>query len=94
MRQEMGLDQLKSHEFLNFDDMIRKTAGFYIASLDNRPVTRGRSPLEIFSPPWKNMFESIGHSLKNLCQSQKTLRPSCCPKLVTGLLDNMSMIRS
>ena len=56
MRQEMGLDQLKSHElksheFLNFDDMIRKTAGFYIASLDNRPVTRGRSPPRNFFAP-------------------------------------------
>jgi len=30
-------------------------------------------------------FKTIGHSSKNLGPSQKTLRPSWCPKLVTGL---------
>jgi len=30
-------------------------------------------------------FENIGHSLKTLGLSQKTLRPTCCPKLVKGL---------
>jgi len=28
----------------------------------------------------------IGHSLKNVGPSQKTLRPTLCPKLVTGLV--------
>jgi len=31
-------------------------------------------------------FETIEHSLKNVGPSQKTLRPSWCPKLVTGLV--------
>jgi len=30
-------------------------------------------------------LKTIGHSLKNLGPSQKTLRPTWCPKLVTGL---------
>jgi len=30
-------------------------------------------------------FETIGHSSKNSVPSKKTLRPSWCPKLVTGL---------
>ena len=39
-------------------------------------------------PPWKmcwTQFKTIGHSLKNLGPSQKTLRPTWCPKLVVGL---------
>jgi len=31
-------------------------------------------------------FENIGYSSKYLSPSQKTLRPSWCPKLVTGLM--------
>jgi len=31
-------------------------------------------------------LKTIGHNLKNLGPSQKTLRHPCCPKLVTGLL--------
>jgi len=30
-------------------------------------------------------LKTIRHSLKNLGPSQKTLRPTWCPKLVTGL---------
>jgi len=30
-------------------------------------------------------FKFIGHSVKNLSPSQKTLRPPWCPKLVMGL---------
>jgi len=48
-----------------------------------RPVTRGREPPKIFFAPLK---KCVGHSLKNLGSSQKTLRPSWCPKLVTGLM--------
>jgi len=52
-----------------------------------RPVTRGaqgaKSPLENFSPPLK---KCVGHNLKNLGPSQKSLRPSWCSKLVTGLM--------
>jgi len=54
------------------------------------PATRGgEGPLEKSSPlPGKmcwTWFKTIGHSSKNLGPSQKTLRPSWCPKLVTGL---------
>jgi len=31
-------------------------------------------------------FKTIGRSLKNLGPSQKTIRPTWCPKLVTGLV--------
>ena len=31
-------------------------------------------------------FKNIGHSSKNLGPSQKTFRPSWCPKLVAGLV--------
>jgi len=41
-------------------------------------VQRG---LKKFAHPGK----CVGHSLKNLGLSQKTLRPPWCPKLVTGL---------
>jgi len=35
----------------------------------------------------------VGHSSKSLGPSQKTLRPTWCPKLVTGLLiTNMSTV--
>jgi len=30
-------------------------------------------------------LKTIGHRLKNLGPSQKTLRPTWCPKMVTGL---------
>jgi len=51
------------------------------------PVTRG-GRIGGFAPP-ENFLPSlekcVEHSLKNLGFSQKTLRPSWCPKLVTGL---------
>ena len=51
-----------------------------------RPVTKGsaggRSPTKFFVPPGK----CVGHSVKNLGPSQKTLCPTWCPKLVTGLV--------
>jgi len=39
-------------------------------------------------PPWKNVLDIVRtySSLKNLGHSQRTLRPSWCPKLVTGLV--------
>ena len=52
-----------------------------------------KAPLEKFSPPWKNVLDivlTIGHSSKNLGPSEKTLRPSWCPKLVTGLICNLT----
>ena len=45
-----------------------------------RPVTRGGA--EEASPPRETC---VGHNLKNLGPSQKTLRPAWCPKLVMGL---------
>ena len=58
-----------------------------------RPVTRsgvgGRSPPRKFvATPGKMCwayFKNIGHISKNFGHSRKTLRPSWCPKLVTGL---------
>jgi len=49
----------------------------------------GFAPQKFFAPPGKmcwTSLETIGHSSKNLGPSQKPLRPSWCPKLVTGLL--------
>ena len=42
---------------------------------------RGQASLNFFRPPgnW------VGHGLKHLGPSQKTLHPPWCPKLVTGL---------
>jgi len=34
-------------------------------------------------------LKTIGHSLKNLGPSQKTLRHPRCPKLVTGLITTL-----
>jgi len=63
--------------------------------ITNRPVTRGaQPPQKNFRPLWKN----VGRRLKLLDIVQKiwaplrTLRPSCCPKLVTGLIKNVSKI--
>jgi len=58
-----------------------------------RPVTRGaqggESPLEKCSSPLEKLcwtsFKTFGHSSNILGLSQKTLRPSWCPTLVTGL---------
>ena len=54
-----------------------------------RPATRrAKPPWTFFAPSGKmcwTSFETIGHSSKNLGPSQKTFRPSWCPKLVTGL---------
>ena len=46
-------------------------------------------PRKFFANPGKvcwTSFKTIGHSSKNLGPLQKTLRPSWCPKLATGLL--------
>jgi len=51
-----------------------------------RTVTRGsagRANIPLKFPP---LEECVGQSLKNLGPSQKTLRHTWCPKLVTGLL--------
>jgi len=63
-------------------------------SILTRPVTRrGKAlPRKFFAPPGKMCwiyFEIIGHSSKNLGPSPKTLRPSWCPKLVTGLISTV-----
>jgi len=60
------------------------------AQAGNKGERRGRSPpRKIFrSRPGKICwiyFETIGHISKNFGPSQKTLCPSWCPKLVTGL---------
>ena len=55
----------------------------------NQGGRRGENPPKIFSTP---LERRVGHSLKllNICSlkdsgsSQKTFRPSWCPKLVTG----------
>jgi len=39
-------------------------------------------------------LKTIGHSLKNLDASQKTLRRPWCPKLVTGLIAHSLKIRA
>jgi len=55
-----------------------------------RPVTTGaKPPRKFFATPGKmcwTWFNTIGHSSKNLGPSQKTLRPSWGPKVVTGLI--------
>jgi len=56
-----------------------------------RPVIRGgeAAPEKFFSSPGKmcwTSFKTIGHSSKAWGPSQKTLRPSWCSKLVTGLI--------
>jgi len=48
-----------------------------------------KAPRKFYSPPGKlhwTWFKTIGHGSINLRPSQKTLRPSWCPKLVAGLL--------
>jgi len=62
----------------------------------NVPQARNPGGRKGANPPRKNFalpekkcwtwFKSIGHSSKNLGPSQKTLRPSWCPKLVTSLI--------
>jgi len=60
--------------------------------LNESGIPRNRSeakhPYKIFCPPGRmcwTQYENIGHSSKNLGPSWKTLHPSLCPKLVTGL---------
>jgi len=62
----------------------------YFETFGHRPVTRGEGakPTHLFVPPGKigwAYLKTIGHSLKSLGPSQKTLRHPWCPKLVTGL---------
>jgi len=64
--------------------MAQMTAMFH------RPVTRVENPpLKIvlsLLEKYVGQFKTIGHSPKNLGPSRKSLRPSWCPKLVTGLV--------
>jgi len=61
----------------------RVTASISEVGGGTRPVTRrGEAPLPNFPPP---LEKCVGHSLKNLDPSQKTLCSSWRPKLVTGL---------
>jgi len=61
----------------------------------SRPVTRGFAPLEKFSPP---LEICVGYSLKlldivqKIWATQKTVRPSWCPKLVTGLMRSANFL--
>jgi len=65
-----------------------------------RPVTSGgaggeKATLENFSHTLEkcvgNSTKTIGQSSKNLGLSQKTLRPSWCPKQVTGLISPQTL---
>jgi len=51
-----------------------------------------RLPRKFFAPaPWKNVlyiFKNIGHSLKNLTSSQKTLRPPGVPSWLWACIHN------
>jgi len=65
--------------------------------MNYRPVTRGgaggQTPLAKFLAPLEKCaaqwawFKTIGHGLKNLGPSQEILRPTRCPKLITGLMN-------
>jgi len=62
---------------------------FFSPKVTIRPVTRGNLPAKLFALHGKfcwAQLQTIGHSLKNLGPSQKTLRHPWCPKLVTGLV--------
>jgi len=65
--------------------------------LETRPITRGgevphkKIPTHLGKICW-TQFKNIGHSSKNLGPSRKTLRPSWCPKLVTGLLETLTQL--
>jgi len=61
----------------------KRVGGLAVTTLPLARNQEGRSPLKIFSPL---LEKCVRHSLKNLVPSQKTLRPTWCPKLVTGLL--------
>jgi len=54
-----------------------------VTTLPQARNQEGEVPLKLFSPPLEKF---VGHSLKNLGPSQKTLRHIWCPKLVPGLL--------
>jgi len=44
-------------------------------------------PAKFFAP----LEKCVGHSLKNLVPTQKTLHPAWCPKLVTGLFSTIDI---
>jgi len=55
----------------------------------SRGGRRVQTPCKIVRPPGKMFwawFKTIGYGLKYLGSSQKTLRLTWCPKLVTGLI--------
>ena len=55
---------------------------FYIVYINEQARNQGgKAPLKIFLP----LEKCVVYSWKLLGLSQKTLRPSWCPKLVTGL---------
>ena len=68
-----------------------KCVGHTLELLDTGPYPgAAKPPLQTFSPSpekicWA-LLKTIGHSLKNLGPSQKTLRHPWCHKLVTGLI--------
>jgi len=63
---------------------LRLSSGF------SASTKQARNQGSNFPPPPGKMcwtsFKTIGHSSKNVGPSQNTLRPSWCPKLVTGLV--------
>jgi len=91
----------KPTEFPRGDGITWLTPDVYFENCITKPCQMGHTPFQArnqggarnpprkcFAPPgemfWTS-FKTIGHSSKILGPSQKSLRPSCCPKLVTGL---------
>jgi len=58
----------------------KRFGGIAVTTFSQARNQEGQSPpTKFFSPPWTNVLDS----LKNVGPSQKTLRPTWCPKLVT-----------
>ena len=61
----------------------KRVGGLAVTTLPQDRNQSGRSPLKHFS---LTLEKSVGQSLTNLGPSQRTLRHTWCPKLVTALL--------
>jgi len=55
----------------------------------NKGDAEGDNPPKIVFAP---LEKCVGHSLKNVGPSQKTLHPTWCPKLVAGLVIRHSFL--
>jgi len=82
---------LYSNQDIDQTGTILRFRNRLIIILATRPITRG--PLKkLFAPLGKmcwtyfKLFKTIGHSFKKLRPSQKTLRPTWCPKLIADLI--------